>query len=181
MSGKQSSIPDNGWCGEGSFIAVESDYSLKWLTGTESKSSIPSYQGVVTYISAVLTPATGIKIWSGPFLDLDRLIAPLKEPWPLIANRGWVGRGWSQRQDPSDLDLSSANERLDRLIVSNFIAWPLDLTLIPVAGVSTAGIYVTTPCTCMTQPRFIARIARSIVSTNVPLCEDPPLVGSVCR
>ena len=38
------------------------------------------YQGVVTYIPAALTPATGIKILSGPFLDLDCLIAPLKEP-----------------------------------------------------------------------------------------------------
>ena len=57
-------------------------------------------QGVVTYIPAVLTPATGIKIWSGPFLDLDRLIAPLKERWPLIAKRGWAGCGWSQRTRP---------------------------------------------------------------------------------
>ena len=55
---------------------------------------------ICTYIPAVLTPTTGIKIWSGPFLDLDHLIASLKEPWPLIANWGWAGCGWSQRTEP---------------------------------------------------------------------------------
>ena len=84
-------------------------------------------QGVVTYIPAVLTPATGIKIWLGPILDLDRLIARQKEPWPLIANRGWAGCGWSQRTGPlltliwaAQTDVliawSSSILQLDRLI-----------------------------------------------------------------
>ena len=32
---------------------------------------------------------TGIKIWLGPFLDLDHLIAPLNESWPLIPMCQW--------------------------------------------------------------------------------------------
>ena len=110
-----------------------------------------------SHIPAVLTPATGIKIWSGPFLDLDHLIAPLKEPWLLIANWGWVGCGWNQRTGPI---LTSTNGHLDRLIISKFTAWPLDLTLIPVAGVNTASIYVITPCNQAVElpqsTRFIA-------------------------
>ena len=41
---------------------------------TKSSSSLIHTQGVVTAIPAVLTPATGIKIRSALFSDLDRLI-----------------------------------------------------------------------------------------------------------
>ena len=84
-----------------------------------------------------------------PFLDLDRLIALLKEPWPLIANGAWVE---SKDKTHPDLDLSSKNRHLDRLVISNFIAWPLDLTLIHVAGVSTAGIYMYVTTFCVARP-----------------------------
>ena len=84
-----------------------------------------------------MTPTTGIKIWSGPFLDLDHLIAPLKEPWSLIANRWWVGCGWSQRTGRPILTLIWAAQT-DILIawLSPILAtaWQLDLNLIPVAG-----------------------------------------------
>ena len=58
-----------------------------------------------------------------------------------------VGCGWSQRTGPDlclDLDLSSEDGRLDRLIVSNL---QLDRLISgPAVDVSTAGIiYVTTP------------------------------------
>ena len=33
----------------------------------------------------------------GPFLDLDCLITPLNEPWPLITSRWWAWCGWSPR------------------------------------------------------------------------------------
>ena len=56
----------------------------------------------------------------------------------------WSGRGIGgvRRQRPSWPWSSSVNSRLDRLIVSNFTGWSLDLILIPVTGVSTAGICV---------------------------------------
>ena len=79
-------------------------------------------------------------------MDVDRL---LKE---LDCQPG-VGRVWVESKDRThlDVDLGSVNGHLDHLIIFNFIARLLDLTLIPVAGISTAGIihvyiYVTTAC-----------------------------------
>ena len=86
---------------------------------------------------------------TGPFLDFNRLIEPLKEPWPLIANRGWAG---CKGKDSWFEQHKLTSWLLDHL---QFYSWPLNLALIPVTGVSIAGIYVTTPCsaTCCSVPR----------------------------
>ena len=98
-----------------------------------------AHQGVVTYIPDVLTPATGIKILTRPILDLTAW-SHRQKPWSPTRDGLGVGGAWGQI--PSWPWSSNVSRCLN-----HHQAWPLDLTLIPVAGVSTAGIYVTTPCT----------------------------------
>ena len=99
-------------------------------------------QGVVTTIPTVLTPATGIKIWSSLF-------------WALIA--------WFLLEDSLDCLIFTKNIAwwLDWCQKLPLISWPIYSLLrwmptfysirrsagskCPVTGVSTAGIVVTTP------------------------------------
>ena len=69
--------------------------------------------------------------------------------WLSLKDQAWQRPliSWpNQNRYYSTSSWAAQNGRFDHLIISNFTAWLLDLTSIPVAGVSTAGIYVTTPC-----------------------------------
>ena len=103
-------------------------------------SLIHVHQGVVTYIPAVQTPATGIKIWSGPFLDLD---CTAKRPLTFDCQP----RVWVESKDKTHLDLDWAAQMdvwsLDHL---QFTAWS-HFDPGRRYQYSRYYIYVTTPCT----------------------------------
>jgi hypothetical protein len=98
---------------------------------------------VVTYIPAVLTPGTGIKVRSGGQAVKSEMIKRSRRPFALIISRS------SPLTPPTPRPLQLAIKGQDSFssaIKRSRSKNGRDQILIPVAGVSTVGIYVITPC-----------------------------------
>ena len=124
--------------------------TMLWTNINPTPTYIP-LQGVVTYIPAVLTPTTRIKARSsGQAIKLKMI----KRSRCLFCTAQSRSR-WVLSFDSTHTQLTIKGQGS----FSGAIKWSRskngpDQILIPDAGVSTAGIYVTTPCVAH-QPCFI--------------------------